>query len=130
MPFATIEVRKQYSPEQEAAIMDAVHSAIHEAFNKPDDINVRLFAHEPHRFRAPLAKTHPELYMNISIDCIIGRSLDTKRKLYQLIVENLALLAIPKDHIKILLRETSKENWGIRGGQAACDVDLGYAIEV
>jgi hypothetical protein len=32
--------------------------------------------------------------------------------------------------VKILLREISPENWGIRGGQAGCDVDLGFDIEV
>lgn len=130
MPFVLIEVRKKYTTEQEVILINAVQCAITEAFNKPDDINVRLLVHEPHRFPAPRHKTQPEYYTNISIDCIIGRSLDTKRRLYSLIVQNVAELGIPKDHIKILLREHSKENWGIRGGQAACDVELGYAIEV
>jgi hypothetical protein len=39
-------------------------------------------------------------------------------------------LGIPRDHVKILLREIPRENWGIRGGQAGCDVDLGFLIEV
>ena len=46
------------------------------------------------------------------------------------IVRNLAALGIPKDHVKILLREIPKENWGIRGGQAAVDIDIGFKIEV
>jgi hypothetical protein len=29
-----------------------------------------------------------------------------------------------------MLREIPKENWGIRGGQAACDVELGFKVEV
>jgi hypothetical protein len=32
--------------------------------------------------------------------------------------------------VKILLREIQKENWGIRGGQAGCDVELGFKIDV
>jgi len=28
------------------------------------------------------------------------------------------------------LREASRENWGLRGGQAGCDVDLGFTVEV
>ncbi|MBN9289092.1 MAG: tautomerase family protein [Gammaproteobacteria bacterium] len=130
MPFVSIEVRKKYTPEQEIALIETVQNAVSEAFKNPDDINVRLIAHEPHRFPSPKNKLHPELYTNISIDCIIGRTLETKRKLYSLIVNNLEKLGIPKDHVKILLRENKKEDWGIRGGQAACDVDLGYAIEV
>ena len=30
----------------------------------------------------------------------------------------------------ITLRESPTENWGIRGGQAACDVDLGFNVKV
>jgi hypothetical protein len=29
-----------------------------------------------------------------------------------------------------MLREITAENWGIRGGEAACDVDLGFKVEV
>lgn len=130
MPKVLIEVRNKYSQEDEIALMNAVHSAIAAAFKKPDDINVILLVHEPHRFACPPSKSHPEQYTHVSIDCIAGRTLDTKRLLYRTIVENLETLGIPKDHVKILLRENNKEDWGIRGGQAACDIELGYAIEV
>ena len=53
-----------------------------------------------------------------------------KRALYRGIVEKLEGLGVPRDHVKILLRELPKENWGIRGGQAACDLELGFKIEV
>jgi phenylpyruvate tautomerase PptA (4-oxalocrotonate tautomerase family) len=66
----------------------------------------------------------------ISIDAFAGRSTAAKRRLYMAIVNGLESLGVPKDHIKVLLREIPKENWGIRGGQAACDVDLGYSIEI
>nr|WP_212749443.1 hypothetical protein [Acinetobacter lwoffii] len=39
-------------------------------------------------------------------------------------------IGIPADHILIHLRESALENWGIRGGQAACDVDLGFKVDV
>jgi len=45
-------------------------------------------------------------------------------------VNNLEPFGILKDHVKILLREIAKENWGIRGGQAGCDVELGFKVEV
>jgi hypothetical protein len=37
---------------------------------------------------------------------------------------------IPRDHVSILLRESEAQNWGIRGGQAASDVDLGFTVTV
>jgi hypothetical protein len=32
--------------------------------------------------------------------------------------------------VAITLREIATENWDIRGGRAACDVDLGFEVEV
>lgn len=131
MPSVLIEIRKPYTPEQEAALMEAVHAALRKAFKiLPGDRNVRLIAHEPQRFACPPGKEKPELYTHISIDAFAGRSLDAKRNLYKAIVTNLEALGIPQDHVKILLREITKENWGIRGGQAGCDVELGYKLEV
>ena len=130
MPVVLIEIGKKYAKEHEIALMKAVHSALLEAFKVTNHaINVRLLAHETHRFSVPI-NTNPELYTLISIDCFTGRSLAAKRNLYSCIVENLNVLSIPKDHIKILLRETSKENWGILGGHAGCDVDVGYIVEI
>jgi phenylpyruvate tautomerase PptA (4-oxalocrotonate tautomerase family) len=131
MPSVSIEVRKQYSAEQEVALMDAVHAALQSAFKiLPHDRNVRLIAHEPHRFSCPPDRSQPDVYTHISIDCFAGRSLDAKRALYQGIVANLERFGIPPDHVKILLREITPENWGIRGGHAACDVDLGFKVQV
>lgn len=131
MPSVLIEVRRKYNPAQEVAIMEAVHTALCEAFKiLPHDKNVRFIVHEPHRFGYPPDREKPDRYTHISIDAFAGRSLEAKRNLYKAIVTNLEPLGIPKDHVKIMLREIPKENWGIRGGQAGCDVDLGYKVEV
>ena len=131
MPSVLIEVRKTYSPEQEVALMEAVHAALREAFKiLPGDRNVRLVVHEPHRFACPPDRAQPERYTHVSIDAFAGRSLAAKRALYRTIVANLGRLGIPADHVKILLRELPAENWGIRGGQAACDVELGFKVDV
>lgn len=110
MPIVSIEVLKKYSKEQEISLIHIVHSALQKAFKiMNNDINARLFVHEPHRF--PIPKTNPilyaqpELYTLIIIDCYAGRSLDAKRNLYRFIVENLEPFGIPKDHVKILIRE-------------------------
>lgn len=111
--------------------MEAVHAALRDAFRiLPHDRHVRLIAHEPHRFECPPGRSQPELYTHISIDAFVGRSLDAKRTLYSRVVENLEGLGVPRDHVKILLRELPQENWGIRGGQAGCDVELGFKVDV
>ncbi len=131
MPSVLIEVRKSYPREVEMAIMDAVHTALRSAFRiLPSDRNLRLVVHEPHRFSCPPDRQQPDLYTHVTIDAFAGRSVEAKRALYRTIVANLQPLGIPRDHVKILLRESSLENWGIRGGQAACDVELGFEVDV
>jgi phenylpyruvate tautomerase PptA (4-oxalocrotonate tautomerase family) len=111
--------------------MEAVHAALVEAFRIPvTDRTVRLIVHQPHRMMYFPGLAQPELFTQVSIDAFAGRSLDAKRALYQAIVSRLEALGIPRSHVKVLLRELPKENWGIRGGQAACDVDLGFKVEV
>ena len=131
MPSVLIEVRQEYTSEIESGIMEAVHSALRDSFKiLPGDRNIRLLVHEPHRFDCPPDREKPEYYTHISIDCFAGRSLETKRSLYKNIVSNLEQFGIPNNHVKIMLREIGSENWGIRGGHAACDIDLGFKIDV
>lgn len=131
MPSIMIEVRQHYTVDTELEIMEAVHKACRDAFKiLPYDRNIRFIEHEPQRFQCPPDKDKPEFYTLITIDAFIGRSLDAKRKLYENIVNNLAPLGIPKNHVKIILREIPAENFGIRGGKAACNIDLGFNINV
>ena len=129
MPNAQIEIRRRYTPGQEEGIIHAVHSAMVEGLKIPErDKTVRLVVHEPHRFPAPLGKN--DRYTLINIDLFSGRSLAAKRPLYRAIVRNLEPFGIPSDHVKVLLRESPSENWGIRGGVPASEVDLGYDVNV
>jgi phenylpyruvate tautomerase PptA (4-oxalocrotonate tautomerase family) len=131
MPNVLIEVRQHYTRQQEIALMDAVHAALCDAFKiLPSDKDIRLVVHEPHRYACPPDKENPEAYTSITIDAFSGRSLEAKRHLYKSIVNNLEPLGIPNNHVKILLREIARENWGIRGGQAGCDIDSGFKVEV
>ena len=81
MPSILIEVKRNYTVEEEISIMDAVHNALVEAFKiKSTDRHVRLIAHEPHRFACPPNRKTPEYSTHISIDCLAGRTLDAKRQ--------------------------------------------------
>jgi phenylpyruvate tautomerase PptA (4-oxalocrotonate tautomerase family) len=137
MPIVSIDITNSFTQKEEIALMNSVYSALKDVFQLSDDaINIRLFAHEPHRFAIPPTQNqskryqHPELYTIISIDCFPGRSLETKKRLYKQLADNLGTCGIPKDHIKIVLRESSRDNWGILGAQAGCDAEVGYQVEV
>ncbi|MBD3843035.1 MAG: tautomerase family protein [Campylobacterales bacterium] len=131
MPSVLIEVRQKYTLEVELGIIEAVHSALIEAFRiMPNDRHLRLVTYEAHHFQCPPDKEKPEFFTHITIDCFVGRSLETKRLLYKTIVDNLEPFGVPRDHVMIIIREISTDNFGIRGGQAASDIDLGFKIDV
>ena len=129
VPNATIEIRRQCSREDEEGMIDAIHAAMIEALKIPErDKTIRLVVHEPHRFPAPPGRDNR--YTLVDIDLIAGRSLDAKKALYRAIVKNFEPFGIPADHIKVLLRESPAEDWGVRGGVPASEVDLGYEVNV
>ena len=123
MPSVVIEVKKQYTKEQESTLIELIFKALVTAFDiNASERTIRLFVHEPHRYMPDPGLEKPELHTHISIDTFAGRSVDSKRKLYREIVQNLEKIGIPKNHVEILIREIPRENWGIRGGQAGCDI--------
>jgi phenylpyruvate tautomerase PptA (4-oxalocrotonate tautomerase family) len=131
MPVTTIQVRTTYTPEQECGIIEAVQAALVEGLKIPaEDRHVMLVAHAPHRFIVPSALEQPERFTAVSIDAFPGRSIQAKRALYQAMVANLEPLGIPRNHVLITLRDIPLTDWGVRGGQAACDVDVGFDLKV
>ena len=92
------------------------------------DKNIRLIVHEPHRFTSPPGKS--DRYTLVTFDMFSGRSIEAKRALYTAIVQNLSEVGIPPDDVLINLREHPAENWGVRGGKPASEVDLGFKINV
>jgi phenylpyruvate tautomerase PptA (4-oxalocrotonate tautomerase family) len=45
-------------------------------------------------------------------------------------VKNLGALGIAPDDIFIVLNEVALENWGIRGGVPASEVELGFKVNI
>lgn len=124
MPLAKVEVRKSWPPKQVQAIIEAIYLAQQEALQLPaHDRQIRYIEHRPEHFHVPPGKT--ENYTLVEITLFAGRSIETKRALYQTIVKNLGALGIAPDDIFIVLHEVAHENWGIRGGVPASEVDLG-----
>ncbi len=129
MPLARIEVRKGRPAEEVAAIMEAVYQAQREALKVPEgDRQVRYIEHKPEHFAVPPGKT--ENYTFVEITLFPGRSLEAKRKLYQSIVRRFGELGIEPSDIFIVLNEPSLDNWGIRGGVPASEIDLGFKLDV
>lgn len=130
MPLVKIEIREGKSPEYKKVILDGVHQALVQAFGIPDnDRFQRLYELPSSNFEAP-----PDRSDNVTIVEITmfkGRSLKTKKELYQNIVENLGKKPGINGHdVMIILLEPPLENWGIRGGKPASEIDFEFKIDV
>lgn len=127
MPMTRIETGACWLGERQQEMIEAVQSALSAALHLPDwDRDVVLSEHA-HRLVPP---GRSERYTRVEVLLFAGRSAAAKRRLYALICDNLAALGVPRNEIKIALVEVPRENWGIRGGQSAADVDLGFEVEV
>jgi phenylpyruvate tautomerase PptA (4-oxalocrotonate tautomerase family) len=129
MPFAKIEVRRPRSADEVRALIEAVYQAQRVALQVPEnDRQIRYIEHRPEHFAVPPGKT--ENYTLVEILLFPGRSLDAKRRLYQEIVTRFGALGIAPADVFIVLQEPPLDNWGIRGGQPASEVDLGFNLRV
>jgi hypothetical protein len=66
----------------------------------------------------------------IKVEMFAGRSLDAKRKLYNSIVDRLGDVGVPGIDVLIVLNEIPMTDWGIEGGVPACDLDVGFKVDV
>lgn len=129
MPFAKIEVRKSRPADEIADMIEAVYQAQREALKVPeDDRQIRYLEYKPEHFAVPPGKT--ENYTLVEIALFPGRSLEAKRNLYQSIVRRFGDLGIDPADIFIMLNEPPLDNWGIRGGLPASEVDIGFKLDV
>ena len=129
MPDILVEVKGSWLDGKQTAFLEAVHRAVVQTLKTPDDEPLaRLIEHPANSYLTP--HSAGERFTRIEIVLFRGRSLEAKRELYRAMVQNLRPFDIPPEDVKVVLVETTSENVGFRGGQAACDVDLGYALQV
>ena len=109
--------------------MEAIYQAQREALRVPEgDRQIRYVEHKPEHFAVPPDKT--ENYTLVEITLFPGRTLEAKRNLYKSIVRRLGALGIPASDVFIVLNEPPLDNWGLRGGLPASEVDLGFNLNV
>jgi 4-oxalocrotonate tautomerase family enzyme len=129
MPLVRVEIEKGNSPEFKKALLDGIHQALVETIKIPDDDRrQRLYELDAEHFEHT-GRSH--LYTIIEITMFKGRSNEAKKALYRRVVDLLEVNpGIPANDITIVIHEPPLENWGIRGGYPASEVDLGFKIKV
>lgn len=130
MPIVKISILKGKSDNYKKAILDGVHDALVDTIKIPDyDRFQRLYEIENNNFEYPQNKTNNVTIIEITL--FKGRSFKAKKALYNAIINNLALNpGINGNDITIILLEPPLENWGIKGGKPANEVDIGFNIKV
>jgi phenylpyruvate tautomerase PptA (4-oxalocrotonate tautomerase family) len=129
MPLVNISVRQGNSIEFKNSVHRAIHSALVSAFKIPDsDYNQKITEYDKNNWKIPPGK--PDTFVMIEIFVFPGRKKETKKKLYEEIVKNLENVGINRVDTLILLIEQPLENWGLRGGIPADEVDLGFDTNV
>jgi phenylpyruvate tautomerase PptA (4-oxalocrotonate tautomerase family) len=127
MPIVHVHLRAGRTAAQKQAILDAVHAAFVEAFRlKPDDRFQLLHELPAEHFEA---KYGPDTVL-VEASVFQGRSADAKRRLFALAADHLERAGVRREAILVVLHDPPLENWGIRGGQSAADVKLGFAVDV
>jgi phenylpyruvate tautomerase PptA (4-oxalocrotonate tautomerase family) len=122
-----VHLRACRTDAQKKAILDGLHAAFVEALKiQPDDRNQLVHEYAPGNFEA----RHGPDAVFVEANLFQGRTADAKRKLFKLAVDALERAGVRREAVLIVLHDPPLENWGIRGGQAASDVKLGYKIDV
>lgn len=109
-------------------ISDVVHEALRSAWQLPQE---KRF----HRFLLlddddVVVPQRSEAYLVVEIVCFPGRSDVAKRKLIRGFYAQVApALRLDSDDLEIVILESPKENWGIRG-VSADELNLPYDVEI
>jgi phenylpyruvate tautomerase PptA (4-oxalocrotonate tautomerase family) len=127
MPVVKIELQTGRDKQTLIKLKDLVMDSVVESLQIPaDDRNIRLIEYQPEFFQMK-----PPYEILIEITLFTGRTKDTKRKLYQSIADRLESIAlIDKRKVFIILNEQIAENWAIRGGIPADEIDLGFKVKI
>lgn len=127
MPTVKIELLNGKDRQTLIRIRDQVMDSVIDTLQlPPDDRNVRLIEYQPELFQMK-----PPYEILIEISLFTGRTKETKRKLFQTIVDRLeSNLLIEKNKVFIVLNEQPAANWGVRGGIPADELDLGFKVNI
>ncbi len=129
MPHAVVHRLNAARLIDRRAIIEAVNRAFIDALKVPEDTHpVRLCEYDADAFLVPAQSS--AAFTLIEATIYPGRTIKTKRKLYQCMISELGKTGIAAQDIRVVLYEVHRENWGLRGGLPASEIDLGFEVEI
>jgi len=129
MPQTKIYGNIDFIQQNRETLSTTIHSCIVDALNYPPEKKFqRFFPLQAEDFEYPSDRT--QRYIIIEILLFEGRSIAAKKSLYQSLFERLKdKLDIASLDVEIILIETPRHNWGIRG-VAGDELELNYKANV
>jgi phenylpyruvate tautomerase PptA (4-oxalocrotonate tautomerase family) len=129
MPLVRVEILAGKPDTYKHALLNGIHDALVESIKIPDsDRRQRLYELDDFHFER---SGRTDKYTIIEITMFKGRSFEAKKALYSAIARNLeANPGIPGAEVSIVIHEPALENWGIRGGKPASELDLGFNVNI
>jgi hypothetical protein len=130
MPVTLVSVLKGRTSAEKRALMEAVQRAIGPTtLALPvHDRNLRLAEHGTDEWLLPEGRS--ERYVLVEIALFEGRRRRPRERCTRPLSPRWGALGVDKGDVFIPDHRTTKENFGIRGGQRADLVQLGYQVVV
>ncbi|MBF0481477.1 MAG: tautomerase family protein [Desulfovibrionaceae bacterium] len=129
MPQVRINMIKGRSRAEKLAVSGVVRQAMASALGVPESGTNHRFV-EFQREDWILPEGASERFVLIEATLFAGRSSQAKGDFYAAVTAGLTALGVPESDVLIVLIEGPRENWGLRGGQRADLIDMGYRVGV
>lgn len=115
MPVTLIELSQSINLEDKQQMVTFVHTTMVEILKIPEsDRLVRVIEYDSNNFYPPLNAS--DKYALVTISMFPGRSLESKKLLYQKLCQGLETFGFSPTDTRIIINEIPAENWGLRGG--------------
>ena len=122
------KITTNFTLENESDFIDGFHKILLNVLQIPEYDRLVILDQKNTGFYQPTNTSGR--YILYEIDMFPGRKIETKRILYKELVSLSTQCDVEASNVRIILKEIEKENWGIRGGQPASEVDLGFKTEI
>lgn len=121
MPLLRIELPQSIDANTARRIGEAVHKAMTEVINVPNDDKFQVITRHPPEERnltsEYLGIHYSDKLVLIQITLNQGRTLEQKKAFYKRVADDLAGLHLRKEDVLINLVEVAKENWSFGNGE-------------
>lgn len=128
MPCLRIETTRGWLEGSSEALFDRIDAVLCQVLKVPPNDSDTPERIPQGEMRLP-AKSG-QRYVFIEVALFAGRSLQTKRALYDRLTQVMADSGAAVGDVTIALHEVALENWGIEDGKSASDIAFGFTIAI